>query len=444
MKKLFLLAILLIGIYLQPVFGQTIKFDLPANKGKTLYLVANKGIQRDTVFSGQISEKGELVFAPSKDNPLLSGVVSLVIKPDIQFDFIYSSKENSTLHCEEELVNNQNSHFHNSPDNDFITTNFTEQMRRQEKIMFCEQGVKMYSENENLYKALKEEKMELERQQVIFNAMLQKESAKFYSAKLMQIQNLINNYIGRLQSTTDSEEIARIKEYAISHIDIDALFSSNGIWYYFINGLLGLYQKESPFYGQFGNDISALMQRTESQDAFLALANDAFTICSQFGWNTDEITLSKYLLISGRITNPQGKLKQMLSQYKFEPGMPAPKIAVKENQYIDFTKNNTLVIFYESGCSLCDNEIIQLTAFYPILKERGYDVVSIAADLDKTTFENYSKNFPWSAKLCDLKGFAGENFNNYAIVGTPTYFLIDKAGVILGKYATLVEIVTSS
>ena len=130
-------------------------------------------------------------------------------------------------------------------------------------------------------------------------------------------------------------------------------------------------------------------------------------------------------------------------QYRFEPGMPAPKILNNDNKYIDFQKNKTLVVFYESGCTMCDNELEQLADNYIKLKEKGIEVVSISADHTKTIFDNFSKNFPWPMRLCDFKGFEGENFSNYAIMGTPTYYMIDKEGIILGKYAGYKEIMSS-
>ena len=440
MQKYFLTVILLIGFGLLPASGQTIKFELPAQKGKTLYLIANKGILQDTIFSGQISEKGDLVFTPNKDKPLSSGVLLLLIQPDIKSILIYSSTENMTFHSEGENLNNQNLQIKNSPENDFIMASFPDQMRLQEKIMFCDQGERMYNENDNFFKALTKEKKSLEKQRIIFESMLQKQSTKLYSARLMQIHNLMNNYVNRLQITTDITEKVRIKDYVYSHLDVEALYSS-GMWGNFINGILGLYHKESSFFGQFGNDMAKLLQRTESQEVFNALTNDAASICSQFGWNTDEIALSKYLIQSDRITNPQGLLRKMLMQYRFEPGMLAPKIKVKENQYIDFQKSTTLIVFYETGCTICDNEMNQLTDNYKVLKEKGIEVVSIAADHDRDTFENSSKNFPWSEKLCDFNGFSGENFSNYAIIGAPTLYMIDKDGIILGKYASVSEII---
>jgi len=442
-QRNFLIIILLSGFCLQPVLSQTIRFELPEQKGKTLYLLASMGVRRDTLFSGAIDENGVIVFTPSRDKPLKAGVVSFVIKPDVSIDFIYSPEENATLHCDGQYVYAQNIKFENSPENEFVNTRFAEQVQRNEKIMFCEQGMRLYRENESLINFLKGEKDSLDRQQADFETMLQDEAPKFYSASLLQLHNLMNDYISRIQVTPDITELANIKEYALSHINTDALYRS-GIWFSVINGMLDFYYKDAPFYGQFGNDIATLLQKTQSQEVFLALADNAATICSQFAWNTDEAALSKYLLLSGRVTNPQGKLKQMLMVNKLQPGMPAPKIAGTNDKTINFAKDKkTLVVFYESDCSNCATVMKQLVDNYSMLKDKKIDIVSIASDLDMTGFENAARNHPWTTKICDLKGFEGDNFKNYAIIGTPTIYLIDEKGIIQGKYAGWDEITNS-
>ena len=436
MKTYILLAILLISLSLENSYSQTVKFNLPAQKGKTLYLLACKGVNRDTIFSGNLDEKGFLVFTPSKDKPLSSGVVSLFIQPDIHYDFIYSDKENPTLHSEGEYIYAQNTHFHDSPENDFIESKYMEQMERMEKIMFLHQGMQLYKPGEKLYSLFQEEKSRLEQQQAAFETMLQQETGNLYSARLMTLQNLMNNYVGRLQVTSDTVEYARIREHVLQELDTETLYSS-GMWFSVINGMLELYYKESPFYGQFGEDITRLLERTKSQEVFLTLANDAATICNQYSWNIDEVALSKYLNQSGRVINPQGKLKQMLTIYELQPGMPAPALA---GASLNNEGNGTLLMFYESGCNSCDNEINQLVGNYPVLKDKNIEVISIAADNDKTIYENNSTRFPWKNKLCDFKGFEGENFKNYGVMGTPTIYMIDKNGIIQGKYASLADV----
>jgi peroxiredoxin len=102
-------------------------------------------------------------------------------------------------------------------------------------------------------------------------------------------------------------------------------------------------------------------------------------------------------------------------------------------------KNGVLLIFYETGCEFCSHELKQIREHYADLQQKGIRVISIASDTDRKVFESWAKDFPWSDKLFDGKGFLGENFKNYAVLGTPTLFVVDKEGKIAGRYATLEE-----
>jgi len=77
---------------------------------------------------------------------------------------------------------------------------------------------------------------------------------------------------------------------------------------------------------------------------------------------------------------------------------------------------------------------------YDILKSKGIDIIAIAADSDEQIFKNTSKHFPWQRTFCDGEGRAGVNFKNYAVMGTPTLFLVDNDGKIETKLASLEEL----
>jgi Peroxiredoxin len=430
MLKKLLLSITILFVC-ETVFSQSLQFDIPAQKGKTMHLLAYKGTKRDTVFTGKVDEYGKIRI--NNTIGLSSGVVTLFIEPEVSFDFIYSDKENATLHSEGEYIYAQNTHWHNSPENDFVETRFSEQAIRREKQMFAERGINLYKEDEKLHKELQKEKETLLKQQAAFEQMLQSEAPNLFSARMMIAQNQMNEHIGRLQITSDTAEYRKIREYAIENLDLETAYRS-GMWFSVINGMLEMYFHPSPFHEQFGADIVKFLKRIKSQEVFLALANDAATICNQYSWNIDENTLSEYLHQSGRITNPEGKLRQMLMLYKRQSGMSAPPI-----EGVNLQGKKHLVVFYESGCNNCDNEMRQLVGNYPVLQEKGYDVISIAADTDSVSYTNNSRNFPWSTKLCDFKSFEGENFVNYGIIGTPTMYVIDEKGIIQGRYARLVD-----
>ncbi|MDR1937632.1 MAG: thioredoxin family protein, partial [Tannerellaceae bacterium] len=88
----------------------------------------------------------------------------------------------------------------------------------------------------------------------------------------------------------------------------------------------------------------------------------------------------------------------------------------------------------------CRYELEALKQKYPLLTDNHIRVVSISADADRDVYESASAGFPWPDRLWDGKGFDGENFLNYGIVGTPTFILVDREGLVRGRYARLSEL----
>jgi len=77
---------------------------------------------------------------------------------------------------------------------------------------------------------------------------------------------------------------------------------------------------------------------------------------------------------------------------------------------------------------------------YKTLKAKGLKVISISTDTSEEVFKYHSEKFPWKDKLCDYKGFKGENFVRYGVFGTPTLYYIDKNGKVVDRKAKLEQI----
>jgi cytochrome oxidase Cu insertion factor (SCO1/SenC/PrrC family) len=82
----------------------------------------------------------------------------------------------------------------------------------------------------------------------------------------------------------------------------------------------------------------------------------------------------------------------------------------------------------------------KLSEWYGELQKEGYEVVSIAADLDEEIYKSMAKAYPLKDKYCDYQGLSGKDFINYNVTGTPTFYLIDEKGIIRGIYARVEDI----
>jgi len=81
---------------------------------------------------------------------------------------------------------------------------------------------------------------------------------------------------------------------------------------------------------------------------------------------------------------------------------------------------------------------------YKDLTAKGLEIISVAADTDEQIFKNTAAQLPWTNNYCDLQGMNGINFKNYAVIGTPTLYLLDKKGFIIQKMSGIVELLTWS
>jgi thiol-disulfide isomerase/thioredoxin len=102
----------------------------------------------------------------------------------------------------------------------------------------------------------------------------------------------------------------------------------------------------------------------------------------------------------------------------------------------------TLLVFYKSGCGPCEETMQGLIDNYKEMANKEYRIITVAADTDEQIFKNTSILYPWADKYCDFEGATGMNFKNYAVIGTPTMYVIDSVGNIESKLDTLNDVLT--
>jgi hypothetical protein len=197
-----------------------------------------------------------------------------------------------------------------------------------------------------------------------------------------------------------------------------------------------IYNEENK--GLFIPDVIRLLGRIQSDEVYAGLAEKVIAACEKQNWHDQEVELAFFLLNDDRIKEPEGKIASLYTMLKIRKGGKAPALT----QGI-LPGKKTILAFYDSGCGLCTTQVNKLAELYPQLKRQGYEVISLSADSDKGAFDVYAGNFPWKGKYCDFEGFAGKDFLNYGIIGTPTFYLLDVKGIVQGRYARVEDILDS-
>ncbi len=258
------------------------------------------------------------------------------------------------------------------------------------------------------------------------------------SSEFQEIQQHFNN----ISQINSEETFNAAKSYINDTLSFENLYHS-GLWKEYVQQWIGFYARVTGNPNEFASVFVPVAKKvlnrtyTAHPQTAAALGKDLIEFFEQYGLEQAAESIAAYSI---GLDIPDGQHSEIASRLATASkliGKQAPEITGLKNRQAAMTQ--TLLIFYESGCHNCENEMSQLVSNYPTLKKKGIRIISISADTDESVFEFHSKGFPWEEKCCDYKGFEGDNFRNYGVAATPTIYLIDEKGCIRGKYARLAD-----
>lgn len=446
MKFKSLLHFILLSFCTLNLSAQELTLKLSQHPNKQAFVVAIHGVRKDTIGSVVLDKYGAGTLA-YKDKQLLSGLVNLTIKDKdlLSFDFVLSPDENPILVCEEEYVHALNTKILKSPENDCINRWFDAVVQYKQKIALNQELGKLYPSETTFSKQLAIELLNSSNQLEKLRDTI--DHSKLFAAKYMQFKIDQEEKLAKVWE--GNEERAKGKKY-FTQIDFEALYGSS-MWFPIINSCIEAYMNESPYHGTFGQDVVDHLKRIKNQKVYEDLIDAAVSVTEKFSWNTDQEVIVAFIISDNRIKNPDGKLQKIVKSFSLSIGKKAPDLVLTNSvgkkttttilNSANLDSKFTLLLFYQSDCGHCETAIAALKSNYQELANKGVKIISIAGDLDQATFTNTAASFPWTAKYCDEEGMNGVNFTNYAVIGTPTMYLLNSKGIIIQKPATVDELV---
>ena len=413
--------------------AQTISLYFPHFAGVEYDFYVFQGTTNDTIQQGAIGDDGRLTLTIPNQYKNYRGMSRWLLRNGGGLDFAING-ESFSVSCTEANPNDDNIIYEGSKENRFTNAYYARQQALFQKLEALNGMQRAYEkETEHpIYSLLKTEKAEKDSLFEVLNR--EAIESPLYAAQFQRINDFLNGYpMYRIYDNSEDPQAqhqADRARYISEELSMDALYTS-GFWKEVITQAAAMYQDSDDFLPAMINNLN----RTKSIVVYEQLAEALISIFEQYDWKPETEALARFINEDSRIKEPTGKLQLLLTLFKLGKGNKAPKLTQGK-----LPKKNTLLVFYESGCNSCENEVLQLVANYPLLQEKGYEVISIAADNDLDIFQSSAETFPWKAKYCDGEGMEGKDFQNYGVVGTPTLYIIDKKGIIQERAARLVDL----
>jgi thiol-disulfide isomerase/thioredoxin len=432
--------------------AQTISLEFPYSAGKTYefkivqgnkhIVLRNDTIPQDGKVQLQIPEqhkgyKGMAMW--NITNTAVGGGLNMVI-----------NNEDFSVSCLDSIPTFQSIIYKNTRENTFINTNYQEQQTLFAKHDAMLSATKAYSQDDKLYAVFAKE---YERAVGEYERFAQKlKNTPLYAARFREIVNL-NKGIGSIITQDENLKAQDINDIIVNDMDFGVLFTSN-FWGGAISNWMQLQTVVIKDDAQLIADAKTILKRMPSDLIYTEFVVSLTKSLTKVGNDNVIAELTQEVKDSDRLLNYEG----VLNIYQRDLSGKVSDLVIVEHiddenghqhktKTIDLAKlesPQTLVVFYQSGCGPCEETMQGLQGNYQDLTAQGLEIITISADVDEQVFKNNSAQYPWQRKYCDLKGMDGINFKNYAVIGTPTMYLIDNKGVIIQKMSGMSELLAWS
>ena len=430
-------------------YSQSVTMEFPSFAGKAYDFIIFQGSKQETVIQDTIPANGKFVlkipalYAPytGMSRWLISGTaegggLDMAI-PGYDFSVSCSSK---------------------TPDNDnicytgFDSVNELNRLNAKQQLIIdkfeaLSNITKFYDKQQVLYKEIEKEK-ELQIQAYDAFQKQLKQNPNF-NARFLPIVNLTKGISHHLTEDYNQKALL-VNEYVTQIMSFDDLYVS-GHWQGIIQSWVALQLNVINDKEQFVQDFTRISNRITNPAHFTDFIGKLTYYLTQYGKDDYIVAIAKKVLGSGKVNEYSGSLAVYL---KAMVGMKAPNLVIKNtkdpkssNSILPTDQLNSkysLLLFYKSGCGPCEISIDGLKTHYEEFQKKGIKIIAFSADKEELVFQNTASQFLWKNTYCDFEGTTGINFKNYAVMGTPTMFLLNSKGIIIEKIATVEQLLVWS
>lgn len=442
MKKLIPILMMLMAMQSQ---SQSIKMEFPAFAGKTYDFIIFQGSKQETVLQDTIPANGKFTLTIPKQYAPYTGMCRWLIT---------NTADGGGLDMAIPGYDFSVSCLSDKPDNDNIIYTGFDAVNELNRLNGMQQAIidkfetmskatKLYDKKHPLYSAFAKEAAEQAKAYDAFQEEL-KQNTNF-NARFLPIVNLTKGIPHRLTDDYNQKALL-VNEFITQKMNLDYFYVS-GHWQGIIQSWVVLQMNVLNNKNKFAEDFKLISDRMKNPAYYTDFVGKLTYYLTQYGKDDYVDAIAKTVLSSGKVSEYLGVMEVYL---KSMVGIKAPDLVIVN---VDDTKpKNTvlktdqlnskysLLVFYQSGCGHCETAIAGLKSNYQDIVSKGIKIITLAADKEQNTYKTTADSFPWKDKFCDFKGTSGINFKNYAVMGTPTMFLLDSNGIIIEKIATVEQL----
>jgi thiol-disulfide isomerase/thioredoxin len=447
MKKNFKHFFLLLCISFSAT-AQTITLEFPYFAGQTYEFTIFQGDNRIKLKEDSIPKGGKVQLTIPENYKGYKGMAQWYLTNSATgggLDLIINN-EDFSVSCLDSIPTIESIIYRNTQENIFDKSNYKKQQKLFEKHDAMLATKRAYEPKSNFYKLAEEEYASIVRQYDTYSNDLKQ--SPLFAAKFRQIVNLTMG-IGTIITLDEKVKANNINTFITNELDFSVLYTSNH-WGGIINSWTEIQIKVLKDDAKMVADVITILNRIKSDAVYTDFVVNLTKELTKAGKDNALFALIPTIKNSKRLLNYEG----VLNIFKQDLSGKAPDLTfvtyngTKEakNQVTTVLKTDdlkskfTLLVFYKSGCGPCEETMKGLTDNYKAITKKGIKIITIAADTDEKVFKDTSLPHPWHDKYCDFEGMNGINFKNYAVIGTPTMYVLDSKGIILSRLATINEV----
>jgi peroxiredoxin len=446
------LSILMLLMVIQ-AYSQSIKMEFPAFAGKTYDFVIFQGSKHETVQQDTIPSNGKFTLKIPKQFAPYTGMCRWLLTNSEHgggIDMAIPGHDFS-ISCMSDKPDNTNIVYTGFDAVNELNRLNTTQKGIIDKFETMSKATQLYDKKHALYAAFANEKVIQMEAYAAFQESLKKNPN--YNARFLPIVNLIHGHAHRL---SDSEHVKGqlFNEFFTTKMDIQDLYVS-GHWDGIIQSWVVYQSNMVNDKNQFAKDLALLSSKIKNPVQYTDFVGKVTYYLTQYTKDDFIEAIAPLVLASGKITSYEGKTMQVYLKALIGSKAPDLEIITHLGKIEDHNHRSqkmatnelkskySLLVFYQSGCGPCETTMQGLQGNYKALSDKGIRIISLSADTDEQVFKNTSSAYPWKDKYCNFDGLSGSNFKNYAVIGTPTMFLLDSKGIILEKMASMEQVLNS-